>query len=141
MILYEFLHAIQYYYSLLLAPVIVPKNLTNFNKHSRSVVLHWSIPPRIGRNGIILQYVVRLYIIESTPRGRKARSVGNYTVTIDNPTFDEPITAQYTLTMLTPHTYYVWRVAAVNDAGKGPFSALNSFWTLQDGGCEVLKLM
>ena len=67
------------------------------------------------------------------------RSVGNYTVVIDNPTFDEPTTSQYTLATLTPHTYYRWRVAAVNEAGIGPFSALNSFWTLQDGECVVLQ--
>ena len=62
------------------------------------------------------------------------RSVGNYTVVIDNPTFDEPTTSQCTLTALTPHTYYSWRVAAVSEAGMGPFSALNVFRTLQDGG-------
>ena len=66
-------------------------------------------------------------------------SVRNFTVIIDNPTFHEPTTSQYSLTNLTPHTYYSWRVAAVNEAGMGPFSALNVFWTLQDGECVVLQ--
>ena len=116
-----------------------PRSLAHASKTSRSAVLHWSIPPKIGRNGIILQYALRLYIIESTPRGRKVESVRNFTVTIDNPTIDEPTTLMYTLTTLTPHTYYNWRVAAVNEAGMGPFNASNSFWTLQDGECVVLQ--
>jgi hypothetical protein len=114
------------------APVLAPKSLNHTSKTSTSVNLHWSIPSNDSRNGIILQYAVRLYITESVSQGRRVRSVGNYTVVIDNPTFDEPTTSQYTLATLTPHTYYRWRVAAVNDAGMGPFSELNSFWTLQD---------
>ena len=114
--------------------MFAPTSLAHANKNLKSVVLQWSIPPRTGRNGIILQYAVRLYVTETMPQGRKMRSVGNFTVVIDNPTFDEPTTSQYTPTNLTPHTHYSWRVAAVNEAGMGPFSALNVFWTLQDGG-------
>ena len=122
-------------YILLIAPVLAPTSLVHANKNLKSVVLQWSIPPRIGRNGIILQYTVRLYVTESVPEGGNVMSVKNFTVPIDNPNFDEPTTSQYTLTMLTPHTHYSWRVAATNEAGMGPFSALKIFWTLQDDGC------
>ena len=42
---------------------------------------------------------------------------------------------QFTLTGLTPFTNYSVQVAAVNDGGTGPYSALLTVETLYDGRC------
>ena len=50
------------------------------------------------------------------------RIVRNITVSVDNPSFNGPFITSYLVTDLTPFTGYYFRVAAINDAGVGPFA-------------------
>ena len=93
---------------------------------SRSALLQWSLPPKVGRNGIILQYIVKLSV--HVPEVREFRSIRN--ITVPN---DRPPDIIYLLTGLTPYTRYAWKVAAVNDAGVGVLTSFNVFTTLEDG--------
>ena len=93
---------------------------------SRSAPLQWSLPPKEGRNGIITQYIVELWVYVTEDREFKnIRSI-----TVPN---DRPPDITYLVTGLTPYTRYVWKVAAVNDAGVGVLTISNVFKTLDDG--------
>ena len=64
----------------------------------------------------------------------------NITVPVKDPSFHGPSTVTHNLTDLTPFTNYYFRVAAVNDAGVGPFNhPYKSFKTEPD--CECLTLI
>ena len=87
----------------------------------------WGIPPEVGRNGIIISYIVQLLDIHGAV-------VRNETVAVQDPTFDSPQSLAHNLTSLKPYTSYVWRVAATTTAGTGPFSPIDNvalFLTLQ----------
>ena len=93
---------------------------------SRSALLQWLLPPKEGRNGIILQYIVELsvYVLEVG----EFRSIRN--ITVPN---DRPPDISYLVTGLTPYTRYAWKVAAVNDAGVGVLTSYDVFTTLEEG--------
>ena len=96
---------------------------------SRSALLQWSLPPKKGRNGIITQYIMELWVY--VPEVEEFRSIRNITVPNDTPHDSPNIT--YNVTALTPYTSYAWKVAAVNDAGVGVLTSSIDFTTLQDG--------
>ena len=90
-------------------------------------MVNWSIPPKAGRNGIIISYIVQVL-------DRHGAVVRNETVAVEDPTFDSPQSLAHNLTSLKPYTRYVWRVAATTSAGNGPFSSIGTmvqFHTLQ----------
>ena len=65
------------------------------------------------------------------------RNVRNITVTVEDPSFDKPSNVIHNVTDLTPFTGHYFRVAAVNDAGVGPFSrSYKGFTTKPD--CEFI---
>ena len=99
-------------------PSIAPDSPTTSEVRSRSALLKWSIPPRSGRKGIIVRYRVNLSIFKQS----EIRNVRNITVPVEDPSFGEPSTITHNVTGLTPFTEYYFRVAAINDAGVGPFS-------------------
>ena len=100
---------------------LVPVNPT-------SLRLMWGLPPELGRNGIITQYIVECMEIASVQSP----------VILTLPTFDTPTTIQQLLTGLTFLTSYSCRVAAANVNGTGPFSAWVTATTPQ--GCELVQL-
>ena len=92
---------------------------------SRSAPLQWSLPPKKGRNGIITQYIVELWVYVT--EDGEFRSIRNITVPNNSPNIT------YLVTDLTPYTKYAWKVAAVNDAGVGVLSSSDVFRTLENG--------
>ena len=117
-------------------PSVAPGSPTIVEVRSRSALLQWSIPPRSGRNGIIVQYRVELSVFKES----KIRIARNITVIVEDPSFDEPSNITHNVTDLTPFTGYYVRVAAVNDAGAGPLSHLHTrFVTKPD--CECITLI
>ena len=108
----------------LTVPTETPQNVT-VDTDKRSVTLEWSIPPPSGRNGIITSYMIQW------KSGITQTSPINHTV--EQPTFTTPEHISRTLGGLTPYTNYIWRVAAVNINGTGPFSEWNNFRTDEDG--------
>ncbi len=92
---------------------------------STSLRLVWGLPPKLGRNGIITQYIVECMEIASVQSP----------VTLPSPTFDTPTTVEQLLTGLTFFTSYSCRVAAANVNGSGPFSAWVTATTPE--GCEL----
>ena len=100
-----------------LAPSAAPDGLTIVERRSRSTLLKWLMPPREGRNGIIIQYRVELFMQDRT----ESTSVRNIEVSVKNSSFNQPSIITLDVTDLTPFTDYSIRMAAVNDAGVGPF--------------------
>ena len=92
---------------------------------STSLRLVWGLPPKLGRNGIITQYIVECMEIASVQSP----------MTLPSPTFDTPTTVEQLLTGLTFFTNYSCRVAAANVNGSGPFSAWVTATTPE--GCEL----
>ena len=92
---------------------------------STSLRLEWGPPPKLKRNGIITQYIVKCIEIASVQSP----------VILTSPTFDTPTTVQQLLTGLTFFTNYSCRVAAANVNGSGPFSAWVTATTPE--GCEL----
>ena len=82
-------------------------------------------------NGIITQYVVQI----NKPSDRKQL---NKTVDLKNPTFSDNTTITFNATGLTPYTTYMWRIAAVNHVGVGPFSTLTNVETAEDSECKFI---
>ena len=68
----------------------------------------------------------------------KIRIVRNITVTVEDPLFNEPSNVTHNVTDLSPFTDYFFEVAAINDAGVGPFTYA-SFETNPD--CEHITLI
>ena len=93
--------------------------------YPRSILLQWEPPLRRGRNGIITHYIVQI----KKPSDRKEL---NKTVDLKNPTFSDSTTITFNATGLTPYTTYMWRIAAVNHVGVGPFSTLTDVETAED---------
>ena len=117
-------HCVYIYY--LLVPVLAPVVTSPVEPRSRSAPLQWSLPPKEGRNGIITQYILELWVYVT--KDREFRSIRN--ITVPN---DRPPNITYLVTGLTPYTRYAWKVAAVNDAGVGVLTSSIDFKTLEDG--------
>ena len=98
-------------------PSVAPEGLLCVETEQNSALLQWSIPLRSGRNGIIFQYRVELYAV--TSQNSEFQNIENFTVALDNPTFDSPSAITYKVTDLSSNTVYRWRVAAINSAGVG----------------------
>ena len=100
---------------------------------SRSVILQWSPPLVLSRNGILTHYVVVLanetwnttQSHSITGEQRKRREADSEGVGEE--------TQSLTVEHLRPFTNYTWEVAAVSDFGTGPSTNKTSFRTDQDG--------
>ena len=91
-------------------------------KGTHWAMVGWGIPPKAGRNGIIISYTVQL-------RDTHGAVVRNETVAVQDPTFESPQSPAHNFTSLKPYTRYVWRVAATTTAGAGPFASASHFRT------------
>ena len=92
------------------APSAAPTNVGVSVINSTAITVQWEMIPCIEQNGDITGYIVRY--------GSQTQSVSGSSVT------------ETTISNLTPSTTYNVRVAAVNDAGTGPFSSSISIMTL-----------
>ena len=102
--------------------------------YPRGILLQWGPPPRSGRNGIITRYIVQI----KKPSDRKEL---NKTVDLKNPTFSDSTTIIFNATGLTPYTTYMWRIAAMNHVGTGPFSTFTNVETAEDCECRLIILL
>ena len=85
------------------APSAAPTNVRMTGVTTTTITVKWQKVACIEQNGDITHYIVRY--------GSQTQSVSGGSVT------------EITISNLTPSTTYNVRVAAVNDAGTGPFSS------------------
>ena len=95
----------------------VAPNITHTNVSSRSIHLSWTALPTSPQNGHITGYVITY---TNTETGVEE------SVTVDADVLE------YTLVVL-PYRVYVLKVAGINVAGVGPYSATERIQTLPDG--------
>ncbi len=104
---------------LIIVPSGAPLMITVAERRATSLLLTWQAPRPELRNGIITMYSV------------VARKVSGYshveTVTAN--------TTQVEIDGLSPHTNYVFKVAASNSKGNGPYSPDYFTHTAEDGMC------
>ena len=98
------------------APRSPPQNVMVSSSSSNSIVLSWQLPPVEGRNGIIIGYVVNYSNELHLTSGMVNSTVTS--VTLDN---------------LHEFEMYEIAVAAVTEAGVGPFSVAISVQTAEAG--------
>ena len=86
------------------------------NTTSTAIVLSWQPPPIEDQNGAITGYVLNITLLETGESQEVLTGSTNYTL--------DPV---------MPNTLYTAAVAAQTSAGRGPFSAVVSVRTLEDG--------
>jgi len=91
------------------------------NTTSSTIVLSWQPPLIEDQNGDITTYVLRLTTLETGESQEVLTESTNYTL--------DPV---------SPNTLYTAVVAAQTSAGRGPFSAVVSVHTLEDGNTVIL---
>ena len=93
-----------------------PQNIETRAVSSRMSTLSWDPPNYEDRNGVITGYVIN---VTNTRRNETLQYMSN--------------TTTLTLSTLSPYTTYYCVVAARTSVGTGPFSAVITLQTLQDG--------
>lgn len=105
------------------APSSPPLNFVATSTDPRSIVLRWDPPPPEDRNGPITNYIINVTVVETRE------------------TFDINTTSTtFRLERLTPYTTYRFTIAASTEVGLGPFSALFTERTPEDGVLESVNL-
>ena len=102
-------------------PSGAPQNLTIINSTSTSVTISWNSVKCVHRNGLIIHYTITYSPVDSTDQMTDRVNIT-----------DPDNGGSYTASGLQPSTNYVFRVAAVNDAGLGVFATVltNVFTTV-----------
>ena len=100
-----------------------PQNIEVRVVSSRMSTLSWDPPNNEDRNGIITGYVINVI---NTRRNETVQYTSN--------------TTALTLSTLSPYTTYYYIVAARTSVGTGPFSAVITLLTPQDGKMSFLPL-
>lgn len=103
------------------APSGPPQNVISETNSSRSVYLHWDPPPVEQHNGNITGYVVNITAIN------REQTLQLHTTQL----FLDVVG-------LLPHTTYECIVAAMTSVGTGPFSAISTIETYEDGNKTLL---
>ena len=98
------------------APSSEPRNVTVVNATSTTIHFSWEPPLTEDQNGVITGYILN---VTSLVTGETEEVFTESTA--------------YMLASVNPHTLYAASVAAQTNAGRGPFSALISVQTLEDG--------
>ena len=106
----------------LTVPVNAPLNPTGVAINSRTLSFTWEAPPEEDRNGIVREYRVNITELET---GRVFQMVSS--------------TTSILVSSLHPYYTYQWAVAAFT-VGEGPFSAIQSILTPQDGRTIAVDL-
>ena len=104
------------------APTASP-HINALSTISKSVSVSWSQIRCIERNGPITNYTVEF------------QEVGGALIpgVVVNETF--------TISGLTPHTNYIFRVAAVNNNGTGPFTNVTSILTEEESNHTIVAIL
>ena len=90
---------------LLLAPSAPPENFNAVVGSPTSARIFWDPPPSEDINGLIIQYIINVTVIE------------NGETFLLNST-----TTSLNITQLQPYTTYICVIAAVTSVGRGPYS-------------------
>ena len=99
-----------------------PQNTEVTAVSSRMSTLSWNPPKHEDRNGVIIGYVIN---VTNTRRSETLQYTSN--------------TTALTLSTLSPYTTYYYIVAATTSVGTGPFSAVITLLTPQDGKMSLLS--
>ena len=86
------------------------------NATSTTIILSWQPPPVEDQNGDITGYILNVTLPDTGETQEVLTESTNYIL--------DPV---------MPHTHYTAAVAAQTSAGRGPFSAIVSVHTLEDG--------
>ena len=98
------------------APSAMPQNLAIISSTSTSVTISWNSIECIHRNGLIIHYIVSYELAN-----------GNRQSTIITVRINEPDDGgNYTAMGLEPSVSYLFKVAALNSIGLGPFATVQS---------------
>ena len=102
-------------------PSGAPQNLTVINSTSTSVTISWNSVQCVHRNGLVTHYTITYSLMDSTDQMTDRVNIT-----------DSDNGGSYTASGLQPSTNYVFRIAAVNDAGVGVFATVltNVFTTV-----------
>ena len=128
--MYVILHTI-------IAPAGPPRDVTP-STTSGSVSVSWSTIDCIERNGVITNYTVVFQeqggvVIPSEPNQCTFQNDFHWSscciTTLEMNVMDR----NFTVSGLTPHTNYTFRVAGVNSNGTGPYSNVITVVTDEDG--------
>ena len=98
-----------------LAPSGFPQNFLAVATSPRSILLTWILPLPWDRNGIITGYLINATLVET---GEMLQQSSNSTSLVMN---------------ARPYTTYLFIIAAVTVAGRGPFSTEISIKTPESG--------
>ena len=104
-----------------LAPSGFPQNFLAVATSPRSILLTWILPLPQDRNGIITGYFINATLVET---GEMLQQSSNSTSLAMN---------------ARPYTTYLFIIAAVTVAGRGPFSTEISIKTPESGKSAQLK--
>lgn len=99
----------------MIVPVGAPLNPNGIAINSRTLSFTWEAPSEEDRNGIIREYRINVTELET---GREFQMVSS--------------TTSISVSSLRPYYTYQWAVTAFT-VGEGPFSAVQSILTPQDG--------
>ena len=104
--------------SVILVPSGAPQNLAIINSNSTSVFISWDSVECIHRNGLIIHYLLVYEPVDAC---------GNSLATITTVDSDESDDGgSYLATGLDPSSSYLFKVAAVNNIGIGPFATVQT---------------
>ena len=107
-----------------IVPTAVPQNIVAVSSAPGSVVMSWDAIECAERNGVITEYIVELQEL------RSGVSVSG-----------EVVGQTFTVTALSPRTFYTLRVAGANTAGVGPFTENRIIYTTNDDGRSGMDLL
>ena len=91
-------------------------NVSSSDVTSTSAVISWGPPPYEDQNGVIINYTISVSVQETGE---------SFTYTTSDTT--------YSFTTLKPYRSYDITIAASTSIGTGPFSAVSTVATLEDG--------
>ncbi len=101
---------------LIIVPSASPLGFTGSASTSRSATITWSPPPADQQNGVIIQYLINVTVVETGVSFQLTSTSTSLTVTT-----------------LLPYRNYICIIAAVTSVGIGPFSSRFTLTTPQDG--------
>ena len=114
-------------YNVLSVPSKAPQNLTIINITSTSVTISWDSVECIHRNGLITQYLLIIRPVDTSDSNLEKF------VTLNSDGPDNG--GGYMATALQPSVSYMFKVAAINNNGIGPFTEVQTMKGLLNVYC------
>ena len=109
----------------MLGPAGFPENLHSTLSTATTITLTWDEINCVDRNGVVTGYMVQYGITTFN--------------TLLNVTGTSASDRTFTASGLVPLTTYMFRIAAVNSDGVGPYNVSHSFHTLFPSGKKIIS--